>query len=119
MKYKSIPVAAAKAIAETYGKQQVIVVTWDAAHGKTHVTTYGDTAESCRQAALGGDKVKAALNWPPDQRSVPTLARLVAMEHRLHEAIENGTRAGWKFGGQWLVNDPTDVLRKILGEVKP
>jgi hypothetical protein len=107
-KYKTIPVSAAKAIAETYDKQQVIIVTWDAAHGKTHVTTYGDTAEQCRQAALGGDKVKDALGWPPDQRSVPTLARLVAMERRLREAIASDAAS--------FEDDPTDTLRKILGE---
>lgn len=107
-KYKPIPVSAAKAIAETYDKQQVIVVTWDATHGKEHVTTYGDTAETCRQAALGGDKVKAALNWPPSNRSVPTLARLVAMERRLREAIASDAAA--------FEDDPTDVLRKILGD---
>lgn len=109
MKYKSIPVSAAKAIAETYAKQQVIVVAWDAEHGKTHVTTYGDTAETCRQAALGGDKVKEALGWPPDQRSVPTMARLVAMERRLREAIDDSVAAGY---GVDVVR-----LRKILGEV--
>ncbi len=62
-RYKGIPITAAKDIAKRFGKQQVIIVTWDAVHGKEHVTTYGDTKEACRQAALGGDKVKAALGW--------------------------------------------------------
>ncbi len=108
MKYKPIPISAAKAIAETYHKQQVIVVTWDAAHGKTHVTTYGDTAEACRQAALGGDKVKAALGWPPDLRSVPTLAWLRAMETRLRGALADSVNAGYGVDA--------DRLRRVLGD---
>ncbi len=108
MKYKPIPISAAKAIAEIYAKQQVIVVAWDAAHGKTHVTTYGDTAEACRQAALGGDKVKAALGWPPDQRSVPTLARLRAMETRLRKRLAEFEASGH------TCNDPCGLLRNVL-----
>jgi hypothetical protein len=42
----------------------VIIVTWDAAHGKEHVTTWGQDAEQCRQAAMGGNRVKQALGWP-------------------------------------------------------
>ncbi len=68
-KYKSIPISAAKEIAKKYDKQQVIIVTWDAVHGKEHVTTYGDSKETCRQAALGGTKIKSALGWP-DYRSI-------------------------------------------------
>ena len=44
MKYNPVLVAAAKTIVEQYDKQQVIV-SWDAVHGKTHVTTCGVTAE--------------------------------------------------------------------------
>lgn len=66
-KYKGVPVAAAKAIAEKYDKNQVIVVAWDAAHGKEHVTSYGATKLECEQAAEGARRVQKALNWPPDQ----------------------------------------------------
>lgn len=65
--YRPIPISAARDIAEEYGKQQVIIVTWDAVHGLTHVTTYGDTVEACVQAAEGGNRVKAALGWPPEE----------------------------------------------------
>lgn len=51
-------------IAEDYGKRQVILVTWDGS--LTHVATYGATAAECRQAAQGGNLVKAALGWPPE-----------------------------------------------------
>ncbi len=116
MKYKPIPVAASKAIADAYDKQQVIIVAWDAAHGKTHVTTYGDTSETCRQAALGGDKVKGALGWPPDQRAVPTLARLRAMELRLRNALAHFEHGGLidEHGG--LIDNPVGTLRAILGD---
>lgn len=66
MSYKPIPIEVARAIATQYDKQQVIIVAWDAVHGREHVTTYGDTVEACAQAAAGGNKVKAALGWPPE-----------------------------------------------------
>ena len=58
-----IPVSAARRIADDYRQRQVIVVAWDGE--TTHVATYGATAEECRQAAQGGNRVKAALGWPP------------------------------------------------------
>lgn len=63
-RYKAIPVAAARRVAKDFAKDQVIIVTWDKAHGKTHVTTYGRTVEDCAQAATGGNAVKRALGWP-------------------------------------------------------
>ena len=63
-KYKSIPIKTAKEIAEIFDKDQVIIVTWDQAHGRTHVTTYGKTLEECKMAAEGGNLVKKALGWP-------------------------------------------------------
>lgn len=67
MKYKNIPIKAAKEIANLYDKDQVIIVTWDSKYGKTHVTTYGKTLEDCAQAAQGGNMVKKALGWPDDK----------------------------------------------------
>lgn len=64
--YKDIPIEVAMKIAEEFDKNQVIIVTWDKAHGKTHVTTYGKTLEECHQAAMGGNLVKRALGWPDD-----------------------------------------------------
>jgi hypothetical protein len=64
--YKRIPITAAKRIAKDYDKDQVIIVTWDKKHGRTHVTTYGKSTEECRQAADGGNLVKKALGWPDE-----------------------------------------------------
>jgi len=64
--YKAIPIKAARDIAKQFNKNQVIIVTWDEAHKKTHVTTYGRTAEECAQAAMGGNLVKKALGWPDE-----------------------------------------------------
>jgi hypothetical protein len=64
--YKGIPIEVAKKIAEEFDKDQVIIVTWDRAHGRTHVVTYGKTLEECNQAASGGNLVKRALGWPDD-----------------------------------------------------
>ncbi len=85
-KYRPIPISAAKEIAQRFAKDQVIVVTWDAVHGREHVTTYGIDVEQCRQAALGGDRVKTALGWvenppvaskpkPKKPRRVPATCR--------------------------------------------
>jgi serine protease inhibitor ecotin len=65
-KYKNIPIKTARDISKTYDKDQVIVLTWDKTHGKTHVTTYGKTLEDCKQAAYGGNLVKRALGWPDE-----------------------------------------------------
>jgi len=65
-KYLNVPISAAKQIASDFGKDQVIIVCWDKEHGRTHVTTYGKTAEECEQAAQGGNLVKKALGWPDE-----------------------------------------------------
>lgn len=59
-----VAISAARKIAEDYGQDQVVVVTFDKRRGVTHVVTYGRTVEECEQAAFGGNKVKAALGWP-------------------------------------------------------
>lgn len=66
-KYIEVPIVAAKAIAETYGKNQVIIIAWDKGHNITHVTTYGHSVIDSAQAGQGGNKLKKALGWP-DQR---------------------------------------------------
>lgn len=66
MKYKNVPIAAAKRIAKEYDKDQVIIVTWDEEFKKMHVTTYGKTISDCDAAAIGGNFVKAALGFPED-----------------------------------------------------
>lgn len=73
---KRIPIQVAKDIAEKYGQAQVIIVTWDAKEGLTHVVTYGQTLTDCDQAAKGGNLVKRALGWPESQcQAEPTRVR--------------------------------------------
>ncbi len=67
-KYKNIPIATAKRVAKEYDKDQVIILTWDKAFNKTHVTTFGKTVEDCDQAAQGGNTLKEALGWPESMR---------------------------------------------------
>lgn len=62
--YIEIPISAARQIAETYSKNQVIIVTWDDTNQMVHVTTYGTTQPFSAQAAQGGNFVKEALGWP-------------------------------------------------------
>jgi len=63
-KYKKIPIVTARRIAKQYNKNQVIIVTWDSLHSKTHVTTYGKTLKECEEAAKSGNLIKKALGWP-------------------------------------------------------
>lgn len=70
---KRIPIKAAKTIAEQYGQDQVILVTWDKINGRTHVVSYGRSLIDCEQAALGGNFVKKALGWPENlQHATPS-----------------------------------------------
>lgn len=59
---KRIPVAAAKEFAKKYGKDQVIVVCWDARSGKHWITTYGTDVRHCAMAEMGGDRIAKALD---------------------------------------------------------
>lgn len=54
---KMIPIRAAKAIADEYGYDQVIVVARAIGDGE-HVTTYGVDTENCRVAAKIGEFLK-------------------------------------------------------------
>jgi len=70
-----IPIEAAKELSKKYNLEQVILCAWD---GKlTHVTTYGTTVEACDQAAMGGNRVKDALNWPQSLHTVPSRVKLL------------------------------------------
>lgn len=62
---KSIPIAAAKRIAESYGYDQVIIIARKVGDsGGEHVTTYGRTKEHCSVAALCGDFLKfKVMGW--------------------------------------------------------
>lgn len=53
MKAKRIPIAAARRVAEAYGKDQVIIVAFDkdADRDKLWFTSYGKTKADCRRAA--------------------------------------------------------------------
>lgn len=84
-----IPIEAAKCIAANHSCRQVIIVAWD---GKlTHVVTYGRTTEECDQAAMGGNLVKKALNWPESMcnaepsRVTKLKTRIAELERQLHE----------------------------------
>jgi len=61
---RRIPIEAAKDIADKYGQNQVVIVTFDKSTGLTHVVTYGKSVEECAEAAQGGNFVKRALGWP-------------------------------------------------------
>lgn len=65
--FKRIPIKAAKDIADKYNQNEVILVTFDAMTGLTHVVTYGKTLFDCQSAAVGGNRLKREfLKWPDE-----------------------------------------------------
>lgn len=83
---KRIPVKSAKAFADALKCTQVIIAAWDGE--RTHIVTYGKSKEDCAQAALGGNKIKAALGWPKDLNAEPSrikglLEKIEELEGRL------------------------------------
>lgn len=59
--YRPIPVDEARAIADRYRKRMVVILAYDGAHEKTHVTTYGVAAEDKVNAAAVGDRCAAVV----------------------------------------------------------
>ena len=60
---KPIPISAARAIAEKYGYDQVIVIARAVEQGE-HVTTYGKDKANCDVAARCGDFLKfKVMGW--------------------------------------------------------
>lgn len=59
--YKPIPVAEAKRIAETYGKDQVLIFAWDKESNLMHSTTYGVSPADKQMAADGAETVTKIL----------------------------------------------------------
>lgn len=62
---KSIPVSAAKHIANAFGYHQVVIIARrHGTGGSEHVTTYGVDKENCAVAAKIGDFLKhKVMNW--------------------------------------------------------
>lgn len=60
-KYKPVPVAAARAIAEQYDKSIVIVFSYDPVYDLIHTTTYGTDPQNKAWAARGGEIATRAL----------------------------------------------------------
>lgn len=120
---KRIPIAAAKHIADEFGKDQVIVVTWDKTTGTTWVTTYGKTVDECTQAAEGGNRVKRALGWPESLCSAkPARAKrkVLALDPRLVELLDRvtgtpGPVSSALSASEWHeLRDEVEALKKVL-----
>jgi hypothetical protein len=71
-KRQRMPIKAAKEVADLYGQDQVILLSFDKETGLTHVVTYGKTVADCEQAAIGGNRIKEFLGFDASQcRSTP------------------------------------------------
>jgi hypothetical protein len=74
------PITAAKKLAEEHNFDQVIVVGFRAGSG-TVCTSYGKTLKDCEQVAIGANKVKAAIGFPPEMcNTVPARAKKAKKE---------------------------------------
>ncbi len=84
---KTIPIAAAKRLAEEFDLRQVIIAAWD---GKlTHITTYGKSLVDCDQAADGGNLIKRALGWPKHLEAEPSRVSALKQEiKRLKDQVK-------------------------------
>jgi hypothetical protein len=61
---KKILISTAKAIAEQYGYDQVVIYARKVGlGGREHITTYGTTKEHCDIAALMSKKLQQLMGW--------------------------------------------------------
>ena len=105
-KYIEVPIVATKAIARTYGKDQVIIIAYDKKHNKTHVTTYGHSITDSAQAGEAGNKLKKALGWP-DQRchDEPERIRILKKAIGRFKAIVEGQECACEESYKCTVHD--------------
>lgn len=85
---KRIPIAVAKRLAEELGLKQVILTAWDGE--LMHVVTYGTTLADCEQAAIGGNFIKKALGYPPeDCRTMPARYKAKKIHNRSDKEVKD------------------------------
>jgi hypothetical protein len=89
---KRIPIKALRDLSKQYGIEHAILFahTGGALH---HVVTYGRTKLGCSQAADFGNKLKAALGWPPALQSEPARVKKLQsqVKHLQYELLERKT----------------------------
>ena len=67
MKYKNIPIDAAKKLAKEYEKDVVVIIAFDRKYNQQCVATYGKTLQDCIEAAAFGNGLKRnILKWPEE-----------------------------------------------------
>lgn len=99
--YKPVPVAEAVRIADQFDKLCVVILAYDQAHGLTHCTSYGKSAEAKQWAAGVGELCMATIAGPEalsqstcheDFRTVDAAKRAQAID-QLVRAAESADRA--------------------------
>lgn len=91
--YQAVRIADARRIARECRKDQVIIMAWDRASSRTHVTTYGRTLGDSALAAEGGNFLKRTLGFPEDMCDAmsPRIRKATAERLRkLADEIEAG-----------------------------
>lgn len=102
-----IPISAAKSIADKYGCRQVIVLAFDP-KGRTHIITYGKTADDCAQAAEGGNILKQKWGWPECNDQPSRVKKLEAKVEELRNALDVYAT---KYGKEAILSD--ELKRKL------
>lgn len=97
---KKISINAAKKFCVEQKCNQVIIAAWDGK--RTHIITYGESVDDCAQAALGGNKIKAALGWPKNLNAEPR--RVQVLKDRIKELEE---RLAWLDEHHVKINERT------------
>ena len=121
---KKMPIKAAKDLAEKYGQDMVILVTWEQKTNTTHTVSYGRTLEQCEAAANSINKVRAVVGFPPEKcAEVPArvkknkaeLRRVAeAVQHDLWYALKAALGAGKH---QQILSREIDLARDRLDDV--
>ncbi len=110
--YEPVPVEAARAVAEKYGKSIVIIFAHDPVHGLLHTTTYGDNPQNKAWAAKGGEIASKALGGVLDESTHFEDYRLQQAQMLLG-ALEGLIDAWWDEFSYFLGGDAESVARKL------
>lgn len=67
MESQEIPIEELKALGKKYGKDIMVLVSWDKLTNNTWVTTSGGTLKECNYACdIGNDIKRDVLEWPEE-----------------------------------------------------
>lgn len=88
--YREVPPSAAGDVGKKYKKARVILVSYDKEHDRTHMTTWGETADDKARAAGMGDKIIGAVAMVgQDSKTFEDFRQAGVTKERLDVLIQN------------------------------